>query len=152
MLSYYSFISVLLHCLLLCLSLSSSSILLCCPQYVDLPLVMSNQCHDVIHVGRIHCDVIVLPFAIFKHDVVEVDPLLKGCSVLMLDLQILIRCSSTCPDKYIVCPQGTVSDGLGIDCEEAPTNGLGSGSDDHNRVVPICKADLVCCHPASSKV
>ena len=64
MLPHYSFIRVLLHCLLLFCSVCASSILLCSPQHVDLPLVMTNQCHDVTHVGRIHRDTMAFPFEV----------------------------------------------------------------------------------------
>ena len=89
MLPHYNFIGILLRFLLLCCSVCVSSILLCSPRHVDLPLVMSDQCHDVYHVGRIHCDTMAFPFEVFKHDVIKIDSLLKGCSVLMLGVQIL---------------------------------------------------------------
>jgi len=104
MLPHYSFIHVLLHCLLLLLSISPSLILLCCPHHVDLPLVPADQCHDVSHVGRIHCETMALSFEVVKHDAVEADPLLKGYSVLILDLQILISSASVGPGKELVCP------------------------------------------------
>ena len=104
MLSHYSFISVLLRCLLLLLSASSGSILLCSPQHVDLPLMTSNQSHDATHVGRINGNTMPFPFEVVKHDGIEVGPLLKGCSVLMLCIQILISFASICPDKELVCP------------------------------------------------
>ena len=47
--------SSLLQCQLLFFTLVQS-------QYVDLPLMASDQCHDVTHVGRIHCDKIAFPF------------------------------------------------------------------------------------------
>ena len=72
MLPHSSFVSALLHCFILCLSVSSGSVFLCYPHHVDLPLVTSNQCHDVTHVGRMHSDTMVLPFKFVKHDVVEV--------------------------------------------------------------------------------
>ena len=102
--SYYSFISVLLYCLLHFCSASSSSVLLCSPQHVDLSLVTSNQCHNVTHVGRICCDTMALLFELVKHYVVEVDPILKGCNVLMLCIQILISLDSISPGKELVCP------------------------------------------------
>ena len=104
MLPHYSFVCVLLHSLLFCISVSSSSVLVCSPRHVDLPLVMSNQCHDVTHVCRIHCDTMALPFEVVKHDVIEVDPLLKACSVSMFDVQILLSFASVCPEKEYVCP------------------------------------------------
>mmetsp|Transcript_2847 Transcript_2847/g.5764 ORF Transcript_2847/g.5764 Transcript_2847/m.5764 type:complete len:236 (-) Transcript_2847:640-1347(-) len=104
MLPHDNFIRVLLHCLLLLLSISPSLILLCCPHHVDLPLVPANQCHDVSHVDRVYRDTMALPFEVVKHDVVEVDPLLKGCSVLMLGVKILITSASVGPDKELVCP------------------------------------------------
>ena len=105
MLPYCSFISVLLHCLLLCLSVSSGSVLLCSPHHVDLPLVTLNQCRGVTrHVGRIHYDTTTLPSEAVKHHVVEIDSLLKGCSVIMLDLQILISFPSADPDKDLIRP------------------------------------------------
>ena len=76
MLPYYSFICVLLRCLLLFCSVRTSSFLLCSPQHVEISLVPTNQCHDVIHVGKIHCDTSTFPFELVKHDVKEVDPLL----------------------------------------------------------------------------
>ena len=103
-LPHYSFICTLLLSLLLLYSVHTSSVLLCSPQHVDLPLVMSNQCHDVTHVGRIDRDIMTFPFEIFKHDVIEVDPLLKGCSVLILEFQILISFASVGPAKKLVCP------------------------------------------------
>ena len=99
MLPHYNFISVLLYPLLLFLIIRASSVLLGCPHHVDLPLATSNQCHDVTHVSRIHGDKMALLFEFLKHDAVEVDPLLKGCSVIMFDLQILIRFASVGPDK-----------------------------------------------------
>ena len=93
-LPHYSFIHILL-CSLLLLSVSSSFV--CSTHDVDLLLVMSNQCHDVVHVDRIHGDTMSLLFEVVKQDVVEVDQLLKGCSVIMLDVQILISFASTGP-------------------------------------------------------
>ena len=105
MLPYYmSFISVLLHSLLLLCSVCASSFLFCSPQHVDLPLVTSNQCHDVTHIGRIHRDTLALPFEVVKHDGIEIDSFLKGCSALMLHIQILISLASVGPDKKLVCP------------------------------------------------
>ena len=104
MLPHCSFIGVLLHSLLLLCSVSANSILLCTPQYVDLPLVLTNQCHDVSHVSRIYGDTMTFSSEVIKHDVIEVDPLLKGCSVLMLGVQILISFASAGPGKELVCP------------------------------------------------
>ena len=104
MLPHDSFVGVLLHCLLLLLNISPSTVLLCCPHHVDLPPVPADQCHDVSHVGRVHLDTMALPFEVVKHDVVEVDSLLKGCSVVGLDVQILITSASVGPDKEIICP------------------------------------------------
>ena len=42
------------------------------------------------------------PFEVVKHDVVEVDSLLKGCSVVIFDVQILIRFASVGPGKELV--------------------------------------------------
>ena len=110
-LPHYSFAHVLLHSLLLYLSVSSSSVLLCCPYHFNLPLVTANQCYDVAHVDRIHHNPIAFPFKVVKHDVIEVDLVLKGCSVLMLDLQILINFASVGPNKELVYPLGrTMSD------------------------------------------
>ena len=90
MLPCYSFASVLLHCLLLLFSVRASSLLLCCPQHVDLSLMSTDQYHDVTHVCRIHHDTMTSPFEVVKHDVVQVDSLLKGYSVIILGVQILI--------------------------------------------------------------
>ena len=103
-LPHFSFVRVLLHSLLLLCSVRAYSILLCSPQHVDLPLVTSNKCHDVTHVGRIHRDTMALPFEVIKHDVIEIDSLLKGCSVLMLELQILISLASVGPGKELIFP------------------------------------------------
>ena len=86
-LPHYSFVRVLLCCLLLCCSVSASSILVRSPHHVALSLVTFDQCHDVTRVGRIHGDAMLFLFEVFKYDVIEVDSLLKGCSVLMLELQ-----------------------------------------------------------------
>ena len=94
MLPHYSFVSVLLHSLPLCLSVCTGSVLLYCLHHVDLPLMTFNQYHDVTHTCIIYGDTIVLPFKFIKHDVIDVDPLLKCSSVLMLDLQILISSPS----------------------------------------------------------
>ena len=98
------FISALLCCLLVLYSVSSSSVLLCSSQHVDLPLRTSNQSYDVTHVCRIHGDTMPFPFEVVKYDVIEVDPLLKGYNVLMLDVQILASFASVCPDKELVYP------------------------------------------------
>ena len=106
-LAHYSFISFLLHSfllLLLFLYVGSSSVLLCSPHHVDLPFMTSNQCHDVTHGSRIHRDAPALPFEVFNHNDVKIDPLLKGCSVLMLDIQILVSISSIGLGKELVCP------------------------------------------------
>ena len=63
----------------------------------------SNQRHDVTHVGRIHRDTMTFSFDVVKHDLIEVDSLLNGCSVIMLGVQILIRFVSVGPDKALVC-------------------------------------------------
>ena len=63
----------------------------------------TNQCHDVTNVGRIHHDTMPFPYIFLKHDVIEVDSLLEDCSVIMLDLQILIRSPSVYPNKKFVC-------------------------------------------------
>ena len=100
MLPHYSFISVPLRSLLLFLIVISSSILLCIPHHIDLPHVMANQSHDVTH-----GDTMTVPFEVVKHDLIEIDPLLKGRSVLMLDVQILISFASVLgPNKKRVCP------------------------------------------------
>ena len=105
MLLHCSFICVLLCSILLFLRVSSSSVLLCSPHHVDLPFVTPNQCHDAPYVGRIHGDTMTFPLKVFKHDVVEVDPLLKNCSVLMLGVQILVSFASIVgPDKELLCP------------------------------------------------
>ena len=94
MLSHCSFISVLLHFLLFPPSV--------CTGYV------SNLCHDATHVYIICNDTMTLPFEFLKHDIIEVDPLLQGCSVLILGLQIPIRFVSISPEKELAYPsQGT---------------------------------------------
>ena len=97
---------LLLYSLLLfLLSVCARLILLYGPHYVDISLVKSNQCCDVTHVGRIHRATIAMLYEFVKHDVLEVDPLLEGCCVLMLCIQILVSfASGYYSDKELVCP------------------------------------------------
>ena len=82
----YSFMRVLLWSLLLLYyySVCSNSILLYCLRYIHSLLVMSNQCHNVTHISRIHGDKPSLPHEFLDHGIIEVDPLLKGCSAALM--------------------------------------------------------------------
>ena len=82
MLPHHSVVGVLLHFW----SISSGSVILYYPCHIHFPSMASNKCHDTTHVDRINSNTMSLPFELLEYGAVEVDSLLKGCSILMLCL------------------------------------------------------------------